>query len=238
VLSAIAIVPSAPVMVPELAGDAAGELSGLRDAVFEAAAALPPRWVVVGVGPEDAVVAPDRVGTFAGYGVDVRVTLSPDADATPEPLPLCALITGWLRGQAAPWALAEVRVYAADHDAGAALTLGRRLRVEIDEAADAVGLVVVADGVHTLTPPAPGGYDPASLPVQDALADALAGGDASALARLPDSVVGRVAYQVLAGMGAPRTAKELYRGAPYGVGYFAGVWLPVGTTEVTPVPEQ
>ena len=24
----------------------------------------------------------------------------------------------------------------------------------------------------------------------------------------------------------PRSAKELYRGAPFGVGYFAGVWQP------------
>jgi len=40
--------------------------------------------------------------------------------------------------------------------------------------------------------------------------------------------VGRVAYQVLAGLAGrpPRSAKELYRGAPYGVGYFAGVWYP------------
>ena len=91
-------------------------------------------------------------------------------------------------------------------------------------------MLVVADGAHTLTPPAPGGYDPDSIPVQAALDDALAGGDAAALARLPDAVVGRVAYQVLAGLAgpAPRSAKELYRGAPYGVGYFAGVWLPVG----------
>ncbi len=74
---------------------------------------------------------------------------------------------------------------------------------------------------------APGGYDPDSIPVQAALDDALAGGDAAALARLPDTVVGRVAYQVLAGLGdPPRSAKELYRGAPYGVGYFAGVWHP------------
>ena len=109
----------------------------------------------------------------------------------------------------------------------AAFTRGRQLRAEIDEAADPIGVLVVADGVHTLTPPAPGGYDPDSIPVQAALDDALAGGDAAALARLPDAVVGRVAYQVLAGLcDAPRSAKELYRGAPYGVGYFVGVWNP------------
>jgi hypothetical protein len=228
VLSAIAIIPSAPVMVPEVAANAADELAEVRQAVFTAAGSLPRRWIGVGVGAADAVLGPDEVGTYAGYGVDVRVTLSPAAADAPTELPLCALITGWVRDQANPQARADVRVYSADHDVDAALARGRRLRAEIDEAADPVGVLVVADGAHTLTPPAPGGYDPDSVPVQAALDDALAAGDAAALTRLPDTIVGRVAYQVLAGLTepGPRSAKELYRGAPYGVGYFAGVWQP------------
>lgn len=227
-LSAIAIIPSAPVMVPELAADAAAELADLRDAVFTAAGALPSRWIAVGVSAADAVLGPDRAGTFAGYGVDRRVTLSPDADDTPAELPLCALIAGWVRGQAKPDARAEVRVYAADHDVDAALARGRRLRSEIDEAIDPIGVLVVADGAHTLTPAAPGGYDPDSIPTQAALDAALAAGEAAALTRLPGGIVGRVAYQVLAGLTEPalRSAKELYRGAPYGVGYFVGIWQP------------
>lgn len=226
-LSAIAIAPSAPVMVPELASGAAAELADLRDAVLAAASSLPERWIVVGVGHDDAVVGPERVGSFGGYGVDVRVALSPDSVQAPTPLPLCALMAGWIRGQAKPRAHAEVRVYAVDHDADAAFARGRRLRAEIDEAADPVGVLVVADGANTLSPPAPGGYDPESIAVQAALDDALAGGDATALTRLPDTIVGRVAYQVLAGMAeTPRSAKEFYRGAPFGVGYFAGAWQP------------
>lgn len=226
-LSAIAIVPSAPVMVPELAASAAAELADLREAVFAAAAALPRRWLAVGVGPADAVLGAELAGTFAGYGVDLRVALSPTAGDAPAELPLCALITGWLRGEVDAHARAEVRVYADAHTCDAALDHGRTLRAEIDEAPDRVGVLVVADGVHTLTPPAPGGYAPQSAPVQAALGDALAGGDAPGLARLPHTVVGRVAYQVLAGLEpAPRTTEELYRGAPYGVGYFAGVWNP------------
>jgi hypothetical protein len=181
----------------------------------------------VGVGAADAVLGPDVTGTFAGYGVDRRVTLSPGAAETLRELPLCALVAGWVRGQAKPEARAEVRVFAADHDVDAALARGRRLRTEIDAAVDPVGVLVVADGAHTLTPPAPGGYEPDSISTQAALDDALAAGDAAALTRLPDTVVGRVAYQVMAGLTeAPRSAKELYRGAPYGVGYFAGVWMP------------
>lgn len=226
-LSAIAIVPSAPVMVPELASGAAAELAGLREALFTSAAALPARWIAVGAGRADGDVTPPQTGTFAGYGVDVRVALSADDSGAPTELPLCALVAGWLRGQVNPDATTEVRIYADDHGADAALDLGRRLRAEIDEAADPVGVLVIADGANTLTQPAPGGYDPDSIPVQAALDDALATGDATALARLPATVVGRVAYQVLAGLEPePRSVKELYRGAPYGVGYFAGVWLP------------
>jgi hypothetical protein len=213
-------------MVPELAAAAADELTDLRDAAFAAAGSLPSRWIAVGAGPADAVVGPDAAGTFAGYGVDLPVTLSPEGGPLTE-LPLCALIAGWIRGQTNPDARAEVRVYAADHDVDAALARGRGLRAEIDEAVDPIGVLVVADGAHTLTPPAPGGYQPDSVPTQAALDDALAAGDAAALTRLPDAIVGRVAYQVLAGLAAaPRSAKELYRGAPYGVGYFAGVWNP------------
>lgn len=228
VLGAIAVIPSAPVMVPELAGAAATEVADLRGAVLAAASSLPSRWIVIGVGCADAVVAPTRSGTFAGYGVDLRVALSPDAGDPTAELPLCALIAGWVRGQVDASAVAEVRVCAEDLDAGAAQDRGIRLRAEIEEATDQVGVLIVADGAHTLTPPAPGGYVPQSVAVQAALDDALASGDAAALSALPRTILGRVAYQVLAGLGgpSPRAAKELYRGAPYGVGYFVGVWHP------------
>ena len=228
VLSAIALTPSAPVLVPQLAGAAADEVAEFRAAALAAAAELPDRWIVIGVGPHDQVIAPDTRGTFAGYGVDVAVTLSPDAPATVSALPLCALFAGWVRGQANPAARAQVRVYRADLDADAALGLGRALRTEIDAADEPIGVLVVADGANTLTPPAPGGYDPDAEPVQAALDDALAGGDAAALTLLPDGIIGRVGYQVLAGLTepGPRQCKELVRGAPYGVGYFVGVWIP------------
>ncbi len=230
-LSAIAIIPSAPVLVPELAGAAADEVAELRAAMVAAVAALPPRWVAVGVGPEstgDGVVGPDGVGTFAGFGVDLAVRLSPQASAQPGELPLCALIAGWIRAQAQPDASTEVRVYAESHDAQTAIALGRRLRGEIDESAEPTGVLIVADGATTLTPAAPGGYHPEDADVQRALDDALACGDVAALTRLPEQVRGRVAFGVLAGLAepVPRSAKELYRAAPYGVGYFAGVWQP------------
>jgi len=228
VLTAIALVPSAPVLVPELATGAASELQDLSAAAAQAAAELPDRWFVVGVGRADDVIGPGTVGTFGGYGVDVRVALSARAGAAPKPLPLCALVAGWLRTTYAPAASAEVWVYAADHEVEAALARGRALRAEVDATSEPVGVLVVADGANTLTASAPGGYDPASVPVQAALDDALAAGDTDALTRLPDAVVGRVAFQVLAGLlgSSPWVARQLYRGAPYGVGYAVGTWRP------------
>ncbi|UNB50208.1 hypothetical protein [Mycolicibacterium sp. YH-1] len=231
-LSAIAVVPSAPVMVPELASGAAPECDELRAAVLRAAGELPDRWVAIGVAAADRVIAPGSAGTFAGYGVDVPVALGPETPGTEaeavRPLPLCALITGWVRGQCNPRGSAQVRAYAAGHDASAAVSIGRALRAEIDATADPIGVLVVADGANTLNPSAPGGYDAASVPVQEALDDALATGDVAALASVGGGIVGAVAFAVLAGLAEPTSwsAREYYRGAPYGVGYFAGVWLP------------
>jgi hypothetical protein len=228
VLGAISIIPSAPVLVPELAGAAAEEVAELRAAMVAAAAVLPPRWIVVGVCAADGVIGPESVGTFAGYGADVVVRLSAQAGGPPTAMPLCALIGGWMRAMAQPDAVAQVRVYADSHAMPAAVELGRRLRGEVDQSSEPTGVLVVADGTNTLTPAAPGGYRPADVDVQSALDDALACGDVAALTRLPAQVRGRVAFGVLAGLAepVPRSAKELYRAAPYGVGYFAGVWQP------------
>ena len=215
-------------MVPELASSAAAETEDLRHAALAAAKELPGRWIAIGVAPADGVFGAESVGTFAGYGVDVRVGLSSRAGDAPMELPLCALVAGWLRGLARPEADVEVHSFRADHDADTAAGLGSQLRAQIDAAGEEVGVLVVADGANTLTPPAPGGYDPEAVPVQAALDDALSSGDAAALTALSAGAVGRVAYQVLAGLvgAGPRSAKELYRGAPYGVGYFVGVWTP------------
>ncbi len=225
-LSAIAIVPSAPVLVPELASGAATELADLTAAVRSAAEALPSRWVAIGVGPRDGHVPSDAAGTLAGYGADIRVTFAPDATGAVEPLPLCALIAGWLRGTVNLDAAVDVRFFADDLAAEAALERGRALRGELDATADPVGVLVVADGANTLTAAAPGGFDPDSVGRQEHWDDALATGDVAAIAGL-SGVLGRVAYQVLAGLaGADPKATELYRGAPYGVGYFVGTWSP------------
>lgn len=224
-LAAIALIPSAPIVVPDLAGAAADEVADLRAAVLAAAAELPGRWLAIGVADTDAVIPPSATGTFAGYGVDIAVRLSAHADAPVAALPLPALITGWVRAQVNPDATAQVRVSA---DVGAAATRrGAALRAELDATPDPVGVLVVADGANTLTESAPGGFEPGSVPAQAALDDALAAGDADALFGRAEGAVGRGAYQVLAGLVGTRpvTARELYRGAPFGVGYFVGTWV-------------
>jgi hypothetical protein len=226
VLTAIAITPSAPVLVPELAGAAAREVSAIRSAAIEAAAALPDQWIAIGVGPAEVVITGVH-GTFAGYGADVPISLCPETLGPVAEMPLCGLFAGWLRGQANRDGRVSVRVYPADLDDDAAYARGRLLRDLIDRDEESIGVLVVADGFNTLGPSAPGGEDPEAGAAQAALDDALAVGDTAALARLPRGVVGRVAYQVLAGMAGPNvSARQLVRGAPFGVGYFVGLWLP------------
>lgn len=227
VLAAIAMTPAAPVLIPALSGAAAAEVAHITEAARTAAATLPDRWIAIGVGPTEQTFEPDTRGTFAGYGADLPVTLGDQAPQQVSALPLCALIAGWLRSQANPRARVEARVYPADLDAQTAMTRGRELRAQIDDGPEPVGVLVVADGATTLTPPAPGGYDPQSEAVQAAVDAALATGDTAALALLPESIIGRVAYQVLAGL-APRPSRtaQLACEAPYGVGYFVGTWTP------------
>lgn len=229
-LSSIAIVPSAPVLVPELSGGSAAEFAELRAAVRRAVEALPSRWQAIGVAATAGTVAAESVGTFAGYGRDVQVRLAPQhGPAAPvAELPLAALITGWIRGHTDPAAVATVRCLPADLPNADAEAAGRELRARLDAVAEAVGVLVVADGLRTLTPGAPGGYDPDSVAVQKLLDTALAGGDTAALAALPDSVVDRAAFAALAGLAGagPHRVQQYYRGAPLGVGYFAGTWWP------------
>lgn len=227
-LTAIGLTPSAPVLVPELAGAASQEVAAIRNGALQAARALPDRWIAIGVGAQDAIIESDATGTFAGYGADVPIQLGPAAVDGVRVLPLCALFTGWLRGQVNPLASAQVRVFDAATPRETALERGRALRSEIDAHAGATGLLIVADGATTLTQAAPGGYDPDAESLQRSLDDALGNADPSFLRDIPDVISGRVAYQVLAGLAGETgwNSEEFARAAPYGVGYFTGVWTP------------
>jgi hypothetical protein len=228
VLTAIALTPAAPVLIPELAGSARTEVAAIRDGALRAARVLPDRWIAVGVADTDATLDSDVRGTFAGYGADVRVQLGPDASGTIRRLPLCALFAGWLRGEVDPHASVRVHAIAAATPAAIALERGRAWGAEIRAAGEPIGVLIVADGAATLTETAPGGYDAAAQAVQQRLDDALGSADVSALREARPEITGGAAYQVLAGIAGDTdwTAAEFARGAPYGVGYFAGAWTP------------
>lgn len=255
VFSIAALVPSPPILVPELGGAvarAAGSDSDDAPAVLRAAActavgalAVTTRhWTVVGVAAAAQVVGPDAVGTFRGFGADVQVGLSADALSrsrhTPgvadpqQPLP--ALIAGWLRGRVAPEAVASTTLVAADTPADECARIGARLRTALDDSPERTGVLVVADGAATLTLAAPGYLDERAADVQRELDHALAEGDTAGLLALDPALCaelvlsGRAAYQVLAGLFAADpiapAVETLYSAAPFGVGYQVSVWRP------------
>jgi hypothetical protein len=223
--SVIVVVPQPPLLVPELAAGAAGETADLRAAVREAAdrmAALTTDWVAVGAGADRRTVD-HAVGTFRGYGRDVRVSLDGRA-AEPDPeLPLPLLVAGWLR----PAGVA-IRGELVPEDASTAdcLALGRTLT--------AAGLLVVGDGAATHTEKAPGHLDERAESFDAGVAKALDHADPAALAALDPGLAaelwaaGRAPWQVLAGAAEGRDwrGELLYTGAPYGVAYHVAVWTP------------
>ncbi|WP_280417029.1 hypothetical protein [Nocardia carnea] len=250
-----ALIPSPPVLVPELCGGAApagtaapvtpGEpaVAALRAAVLAIGrelAGVASQWTVLGAGAADQVYDSGAVGTFRGFGPEVTVSLGgPPEVSGPDPdLPLAVLIAGWLRGAVAPDALVRAQLLAAGSSPARCAEAGAKLRAELDSVDEPRGVLVVADGAATLSTTAPGYFDPRAEAVQTGVEQALAAGDRAALLALDPALCaelmlsGRVAYQALAGLFAgdaePPVAAERYRGAPYGVGYYAGLWRPGG----------
>jgi hypothetical protein len=90
-LTAAAVCPSPPLLVPDLAAGAAGELDELRAACDAAVAALwsarPELVAVVGVGPQTRELRPPYRGSFAAWGRAIDVSLagaSPAGEARAE----------------------------------------------------------------------------------------------------------------------------------------------------------
>ncbi|MFC4602887.1 hypothetical protein [Rhodococcus kronopolitis] len=235
--TAAALVSAPPLLIPELAGGAATETADLRAASVAAAqhlAARARRWTVLGVGGTEAEYGPDTLGTFAGFGADVRVQLGgADPTASPAPaVPLAVLVAGWLRAQADPTVVADAIVLAADTSPVYCADVGAALRSRLDATAEPHGVLVVGDGATTLTAKAPGAFDDRAPEVQRELDAALTAGNLEFLRQLDPvacadlGIEGRAAWQVLAGLfgdDAPRCRTD-YQGAPYGVGYHVGTW--------------
>ncbi|WP_153339214.1 class III extradiol ring-cleavage dioxygenase family protein [Nocardia aurantia] len=190
----------------------------------------------------DASYGPGTVGTFRGFGADVRAALSDSALTGTMPadpvVPLPILIGGWLRGQVAPHATADARLIDAAATAEHCRAAGAALRCELDADPAPRGVLIVADGAATLSTAAPGYLDERAAGVQERLDAALSAGDRAGLAALDPAlcaaleISGRAAYQVLAGLfDADPNVDTRYCAAPFGVGYHVSVW-----TEKNPGP--
>ncbi|WP_188827711.1 hypothetical protein [Nocardia camponoti] len=246
-LSLAALVPSPPMLVPQLCGrPMRAELAteepptAVRAAALSAATALATsarEWVVVGVGDATASFPAETRGTFRGFGADVVVGLAPQAHSiavVDAELPLPVLIAGWLREQVGPDVSVRAHVLAVDTPVADCVAFGAHLRAELDAIPEPQGVLVVADGAATLTEKAPGYFDSRAAAAQADLDDALRTGSRADLTALDPALCadlwlsGRAAYQALAGLFAVDAAdpavRTLYQGAPLGVAYDVSLW--------------
>ncbi|MGC4932701.1 hypothetical protein ACLQ3C_03335 [Gordonia sp. DT30] len=246
--SCAVFVPTAPLLVPELAGPDAHDTVPVRAAALAAASELAKRasrWVVIGA--DDGVSSADAdlssgaagvaaTGTFARFGVDVRVAFEesriPRAATATARMPLSMLIGAWLRGQAGAVHASAVVVNPAA-SAGDCADLGARLAAAVTESDESIGVLVVGDGATALSPKAPGGgLRESAVRLQERIDAALANADLGVLGSLDadecraEGVSGRAAWQVSAALVAdiPVRAECLYADAPFGVGYVVARW--------------
>lgn len=233
VIARVLVLPHPPLLVPELVPGSV-ESTAVRSACLAAAgdlAAVADRWFAIGADVRACAVDADARGSFAGYGADVAVSLSRDGGpAEPVPLPLPALVAGWLREQAGATSV-TVRLLTADADARELADAASGL-AELDRAEAPVGLLVLGDGSNRHGARAPGGPDARAPEFDDAVAAALGTADVTALLGLDPAVSaelgagGWAPWQVLAAFaGAGHwSARMLYSGAPFGVRYHVAVW--------------
>ncbi|MGH3787006.1 MAG: hypothetical protein ACRDRG_10755 [Pseudonocardiaceae bacterium] len=237
----VAVVPHPPILVPEVAGGAAGETAPLRKACLAAARALAqrcPRWVAVAA--VDPAAATGGVGSFVGYGADVRVVLDPAVpDADPVEIPLPLLVAGWLRDQVGA---ADITMAVSPVSPGSSTAQCRRIGTQLADRlrgeGGPVGMLVLGDGAATHTLRAPGYLDCRAQRLDATVAAALATADLQTLLDLDATlagelwVAGREAWQVAAAAAqilAPAwRGALLYSAAPYGVAYHVALWDAVG----------
>jgi len=235
-LVAAAVCPQTPLLVPEVAGGAADELADVREACLDVVTRVstrnPDLLVVIAPGAGSGARVGRLEGTFRRFGVDFVVGAAPDGqDAAVEPC--CGLLVGrWLLDAAASSAdfACEAWEIGEDTEPAECARLGR----ELARRSERVAFLVMADGSARRTLKAPGYLDDRAEPFDDEIARALATVDTKSLA-------GRAAWQVLAGAadaGESDPRERQWHGellsccAPYGVGYFAALWVLGGSAVV------
>jgi hypothetical protein len=243
---AAAVLPHPPLLVPELAGQAAPELAPLRAAcqvALTTVMAAADLMVLIGDGPIWAVPAAGAPGSFRPYGAEVEVALPAPVDIDLPTLPQ----PGQLTGLPLSLAVAAHLLDGLDPPPGQLFaatvpgSLGPRAAARIGNAlasAGPLGLVVMADLSACRTEQAPGAFHAEAAEFDVRVGDAFRTGTPQHLLTLDPIqsadllVAGRVPLQVLAGAFAPTPAEPdqprdagglrgrvLYQDAPYGVGY-------------------
>jgi hypothetical protein len=236
VLVAAAVCPHPPLLLPELAAGAAGELEGLRASCQEAVSALlaadSDLVVVVGDAPAVGPYPEGAWGSLRPYGVDVPVpppSRNGGSDRPEASLPLSLTIGQWLLGRQSMTAAATLFFgVSADADAARCAQIGAAL----GERADRVAMLVMGDASARRSLKGPGYLDERAPAYDASVHRALADADTEVLLGLEPElssellVAGRAAWQVLAGAAASGrwSAQVVFDEAPYGVTYLVATW--------------
>lgn len=219
-IAAVAFVPSAPLLIPQVAGGSAGSDQDLRAASVQAVTRVladPPDEVVVVAAAPPGEWSQRATWDFSGFGVARN-----PVDPRPT-LPWTLGIGAWLLDECG-WDGA--RRYLGVDPATASAGDG-------SAGAGARAVVVVGDGSARRSERAPGHLDERAEPFDEGVADLLARGDVGGLGRLDPTLAaelmcaGLPAWRWIAAAldGAVISAAELvHHVAPYGVGYFVASW--------------
>jgi len=229
-LIAAAVCPHPPLLIPAATGvpgahDA--ELERLRTACRQAVSALlaerPGLIMVVGGARQTVEYPPRAPGRLHDFGVPFSI----GEDHGPPFLPLSLTIGKWLLADHEAPRIAWWGIATSTPPAGC-LRLGEKLAA----LAPRVALLAMGDGPARRARAAPLAADPEADRYDDQVAGALAAADSAALAALdpgedlPLEIVGRAAWQVLAGAAGRDVfdAELRYRGAPFEVSYVVASW--------------
>lgn len=219
----VAFCPAAPLLLPAVEGGAVPETTELRRACLAAVTGMlsvgVETVVVVGDAPAGARYGAGDVAGLRGLGLDLDLPFAgPPAPGGATAAPGFG-VAAWLLDEAG---FTGHRIGVGAEDLSAALA----------GCAGPVGVLALADGSARRGVKAPGYLDEAAAPFDAAVAQALAAGDAGALAAL-DPVEGerlmaagvpvwRAVGAALA--GRPVAGRVHLDAAPFGVGYLVAGW--------------
>jgi hypothetical protein len=225
--TAVVFVPSAPLLVPEVAGGSAALDGELRvtclDVVSRALDSDPDTVVVVAPASAPATWDEDASWDFAGFGV----AREPTVDRTR--LPWSLGIGAWLLDECG-WTGRRRYVGVAGSDERDSVTDSMNPDLT---ASERCVVIAVADGSACRTERAPGHLDARAEGFDDGTADALSRGDLDALAAVEPALARELLCSGLpvwrwlraAIKDGPAARPELLTHvAPYGVAYFVALW--------------